>query len=52
MESIKYVINYIYNLSTTTVLSFGNISFSIFEMWCGFFGISIVSGFIYRLFNR
>ena len=43
MDNIKYVINYIYDLSTNTVLNFGSVSFSIFEMWVGFFAISITS---------
>ena len=41
MDSIKYVIDYVYNLATTTYLTFGNFSFSCFTIWIAMAGLSI-----------
>lgn len=52
MDSIKYVIDYVYNLATTTYLTFGNFSFSCFTIWIAMAGLSITCTFIYKLFDR
>lgn len=52
MSDIKYIIDYIYNLTSTTYLTFGNFSFSIFSMWVCLFGISITSWAVYKIFDR
>ena len=51
MDDIVYVINYTYNLLDSTVLTFGNFSFSLFAVLVSFAIISLVAWFVSSLFN-
>lgn len=52
MDSIFYVIDYVYNLASSTVLTFGNISFSLFSIWICMGALGIVATFVYKVFDR
>lgn len=52
MENLKYVIEYIYNLSSTTYLTFGRFTFSIFAMWVSLAGLSLTMWGLHKIFDR
>ena len=50
MQDFKNLFSLIMNLANTR-LSFGSFHFTIFQAWCAFFAISIISYFIWGVFD-
>lgn len=52
MDTIFYVIDYVYQLASNTYLHFGNFSFSCFSIWVAMGALGIASVFFYKVFDR